>query len=234
MELRASLDEIAEGFEFVGNSGPPPPKFDAEDLWPLTRGDLQARPYAAVAGHHPQPWCADDLAPGAVSGTWRAKNITTLDDLSGWWALCRDGASPVIADEDREFIAQALTLLPPPPYGPTAWKDWTDAVKAATGRKGKGAVHAAAAMAFDGPSAWARNGRADAAVAKGACARPVICALALCLRDRLHKLQDLWPHRIDNLLHGRLRWGGCCHPASNPETTCQRPPFSDKGRRKSG
>jgi len=135
VELRASLDEIAEGFE-LSQFGSAPTKFDAEDLWPLTRGDLQARPYAAVADTIRSLGVPDDLAPQF----WDVarENITTLDDLSGWWALCRDGASPVIADEDREFIAQALTLLPPPPYGPTAWKDWTDAVKAATGRKGKG------------------------------------------------------------------------------------------------
>ena len=135
VDLRLSLDEIAEGFD-LSQFGAAPTKFDAEDLWPLTRGDLQARPYDAVASTIRALGVPDDLAPQF----WDVarENIDKLDDLGAWWALCRDGATPVIADEDRDFIAQAMALLPPPPYGPTAWKDWTEAVKSATGRKGKG------------------------------------------------------------------------------------------------
>ena len=65
-------------------------------------------------------------------------NITTLGDLAGWWALCRDGAEPLIADEDREFIAQAMDLLPEGPFDGDTWGTWTKAVKEASGRKGKG------------------------------------------------------------------------------------------------
>lgn len=135
VELRTSLDEIADGFD-LSQFGAAPTKFDAEDLWPLTRVDLQTRPYTAVADTIRNLGVPDDLAPQF----WDVarENITTLDDLSGWWDLCRNGATPVIVDEDREFIAQAMALLPPPPYGPTAWQDWTAAVKSATGRKGKG------------------------------------------------------------------------------------------------
>ena len=43
-----------------------------------------------------------------------------------------------MADEDREFVAQAFAMLPEPPYTLETWKSWTDAVKEATGRKGKG------------------------------------------------------------------------------------------------
>ncbi len=135
VELRMTLDEVADGFD-LGQFGAAPTKFDPEDLWPLTRADLQARPYQAVADEIAALGVPDDLAPQF----WDVarENITRLDDLAGWWALCRDGATPEIAPEDADFVAEALRLLPPPPYGATAWKDWTDAVKAATGRKGKG------------------------------------------------------------------------------------------------
>ena len=36
------------------------------------------------------------------------------------------------------MVAAAFEMLPAPPYGPDSWKDWTSAVKDATGRKGKG------------------------------------------------------------------------------------------------
>ena len=31
-----------------------------------------------------------------------------------------------------------MTILPPPPYNDTSWSEFTNAVKEATGRKGKG------------------------------------------------------------------------------------------------
>lgn len=134
VEIRMTLDEIADGFD-LSQFGSAPTKFDAEDLWPLTRADLQARSYGDVAAVLAQLGVPDDLAPAF----WDVarQNITRLDDLGAWWDLCRNGAAPVIDAEDADFVAQALTVLPPPPYGPTAWKDWTDTVKAASGRKGK-------------------------------------------------------------------------------------------------
>ncbi|PWE28697.1 glutamate--tRNA ligase [Pararhodobacter marinus] len=135
VELRADLDEIADGFE-LSQFGSAPTKFDAEDLWPLTRAHVQALPYEAVADHLSQIGVPDDIAP-AFWGVAR-ENVTRLQDVDAWWTLCRDGAEPEVAPEDAEFIAEAMALLPPPPYGPTAWSDWTGAVKQATGRKGKG------------------------------------------------------------------------------------------------
>ncbi|MGY6535088.1 MAG: glutamate--tRNA ligase [Pararhodobacter sp.] len=133
--LRADLDEIAEGFD-LAQFGAAPTKFDAADLWPLTRAHVQALPLDAVADRLRDLGVPTEIAPAfwAVA----RENIDRLDDLTDWWALCRDGATPEIAPEDTDFVAQALTLLPPPPYGPQAWADWTAAVKAATGRKGKG------------------------------------------------------------------------------------------------
>jgi glutamyl-tRNA synthetase len=51
--------------------------------------------------------------------------------------LCRDGAAPVIAPEDAAFVTQAMALIPPRPWGAGTWQEWTAAVKAATGRKGR-------------------------------------------------------------------------------------------------
>jgi len=135
VQLRADLDEIAEGFD-LSQFGAAPTKFDPEDLWPLTRAHVQALPFVAVADHI----TALGVPAAMAEPFWNVAraNITTLAELDGWWALCRDGAAPDIAPEDAEFVATALTLLPPPPYGPQAWAEWTRAVGAATGRKGKG------------------------------------------------------------------------------------------------
>jgi len=64
-------------------------------------------------------------------------NIETLNDLDAWWAMCRDGAQPVIEDEDRAFVAEAMELLPDMPFGSDTWSNWTGAVKEASGRRGR-------------------------------------------------------------------------------------------------
>jgi glutamyl-tRNA synthetase len=135
VELARSLDDLIAGFD-LGSFGAAPTKFDAEDLKPLTRAHVQALPFAAV-----QDRIAALGVPAALAENFWAVakgNITVLQDLEGWWHLFRDGAAPKIAPEDAAFVAQAMTLLPPRPWGPTTWADWTAAVKAATGRKGRG------------------------------------------------------------------------------------------------
>lgn len=135
VELRLSLDEIAEGFD-LGQFGAAPTKFDADDLLPLTRARNQALPFAAVADRIAALGVPAEMAERfwAVA----SQNVTYLSDLEGWWQLCRDGAEPDVAPEDAEFVAQAMAMLPEPPFTDATWKDWTEAVKAATGRKGKG------------------------------------------------------------------------------------------------
>ncbi|MDP3958713.1 MAG: glutamate--tRNA ligase [Pseudorhodobacter sp.] len=135
VELAGSLDELVAGFE-IGAFGAAPTKFDAEDLFPLTRAHVQSLPYAAVADR-----IAALGVPAALAEQfWRVsrENITVLADLEGWWHLFRDGAAPLIDPEDAEFVAQALALLPARPWDHGTWGTWTAAVKEVTGRKGRG------------------------------------------------------------------------------------------------
>ncbi len=135
VELRTSLDELAEGFD-LSQFGAAPTKFDVDDLFPLTARYVSGLPYSAVADRLADLGVPEDLRPRF----WEVlrENITVLDDLAGWWKLLAEGATPDVAPEDAEFVAQALAMLPPPPYDNTAWSDWTAAVREATGRKGKG------------------------------------------------------------------------------------------------
>lgn len=135
IELRLSLDDLADGFD-LSHFGASPTKFDSEALWPLTRERNQALPFGAVQDRVLALGVPADLA----QRFWRvaSQNITRLDDLAEWWQIFSKGAEPDIAPEDADFIAQAMTLLPPPPYSDASWAEWTAAVKEATGRKGKG------------------------------------------------------------------------------------------------
>jgi len=135
VELRTSLDDIADGFE-LSQFGSAPTKFDVNDLFPLTARYLSGLSLDQVADAVRSAGVPDDLADQFWTVT--RENITTLNDLAGWWILFSQGAEPVIADEDREFVSTALELLPTGPFTKDTWGAWTAAVKEATGRKGKG------------------------------------------------------------------------------------------------
>ncbi|MEO0700756.1 MAG: glutamate--tRNA ligase [Pseudomonadota bacterium] len=135
VEIRGSVDELIEGFD-ITRFGAAPTKFDAEDLGPLTARVVAALPFEAMAG---------DIAalgvPDAIAAQfWDTvrENVDTRAGIAEWWTMFRDGATPQVAEEDREFVAQAFAMLPPPPYGPETWSEWTRTVKDATGRKGRG------------------------------------------------------------------------------------------------
>ena len=134
VELRSEMAELIEGFD-INRFGAAPTKFDVEDLFPLTGRYLQSLPLEAVQ----EQVEALGVPAEKQAAFWdmAKENITTLKDLEGWWTLCRDGAEPLIADEDKDFIAEAMALLPDGPYDSTTWGSWTAAVKEATGRKGK-------------------------------------------------------------------------------------------------
>ncbi|MEL6645892.1 MAG: glutamate--tRNA ligase [Pseudomonadota bacterium] len=135
LEMRGSVEELIEGFD-ISRFGAAPTKFVADDLGPLTARVVAALPFEAMA---------DDIAALGVPGdiaeqfwTTVRENIDTRAGIAEWWALFRDGATPEVAEEDREFVAQAFAMLPPLPYGPETWGEWTATVKEATGRKGRG------------------------------------------------------------------------------------------------
>lgn len=135
VELKMSLDEIAEGFD-LSQFGAAPTKFDADDLIPLTRARNQHLPFEAVA----EQIAGLGVPAEKARAFWAvaSKNIDRLADLAHWAELVLEGAEAVIDPEDAEFVAAAMALLPPPPYSETTWAEWTAAVKEATGRKGKG------------------------------------------------------------------------------------------------
>ncbi|MCZ8080325.1 MAG: glutamate--tRNA ligase [Rhodobacteraceae bacterium] len=134
VELATSMQDLIDGFD-VESFGSAPTKFDAEDLFPLTRAYVQSLPFEAVA----DKVAALGVPADEAEAFWAVAkgNITVLDDLAEWSVLFRDGAEPLIEPEDAEFITQAVALLPPRPWTHATWGEWTEAVKAATGRKGK-------------------------------------------------------------------------------------------------
>ena len=134
VELRSSVDEIVRGFR-LESFGAAPTKFDAEDLWPLTARAIAQKPVEAVA-----PALTRAGVPEALHRAfWAAlhENIAREGEIEGWWRVLSQGGAGTADPEDREFVEEALRALPEPPYSEATWGEWTNALKASTGRKGK-------------------------------------------------------------------------------------------------
>ena len=65
------------------------------------------------------------------------ENLSRFSDIVGLAAIVKGPVTPVVAAEDREFITLAHEALPPEPWGADTWSEWTEALKQASGRKGR-------------------------------------------------------------------------------------------------
>jgi glutamyl-tRNA synthetase len=181
VELRArSLDDLAEGFDWR-SSAPRPPSSTRRPL-AADRAHVQATPFAEVRPTMRALGRARRHGRALLGGV--RENIAALDELARLVALCRDGAEPgSIAEEDADLRAEALALLPEPPYGPETWADWTGAVKERPAARAR-PLHAAAPRRHR-PRARARDGRghaapADKRVSSGSIATRVSMVLSSC------------------------------------------------------
>ncbi|MEM9783418.1 MAG: glutamate--tRNA ligase family protein, partial [Pseudomonadota bacterium] len=126
-------DRILAGFD-IAAFGRADTRIDEAELRQHSEKTLRALPFETVAPR----LAALGLSGARAAAFWAAiaPNLDRFDDAADWARLCRDGATPLIEEGDRAFVAEALALLPPRPWDSGTWPAWTAAVKAATGRKG--------------------------------------------------------------------------------------------------
>ncbi|GEO13500.1 glutamate--tRNA ligase [Microvirga aerophila] len=126
----ADLDELARLIDFDHISRAPA-KFDEHELEQLNARLIHEMPYEAVRER------LAALGADAGEAFWAAVrgNLTKVVDAAQWAQVVNGPVTPVI--EDRAFIDTAIQALPPAPWDAATWKAWTEAVKQATGLKGK-------------------------------------------------------------------------------------------------
>ncbi len=126
-----SLDGIAERLDLSMISHGSA-RFDPAELDTLNARLLHTMPYDAAVAR----LSALGLEGEAMWLLLR-ENLTKFADIVEWSKLLTGPIEPIIADEDRDFLALAKAVLPPEPWDETTWSHWTDTLKATTGRKGK-------------------------------------------------------------------------------------------------
>ena len=130
VEAKASLAELAEGFD-LATFGRAPAHFDLTEVEQLNMKLLHHLDFDAVANR---------LPAGMGEGDWLLLrgNVDHLAELGDWLAMLDgDLRAADIADEDRAFLGQAATLAADLDWSAEPWPALAEALKAATGRKGK-------------------------------------------------------------------------------------------------
>jgi glutamyl-tRNA synthetase len=121
------LDELAASLD-LSAFGKASPRLDGADLARRSAEVVRHLPFEAVRGRLPE---------GSDEAFWLAvrSSLDRVEDTAEWWRVCHEPLAPVI--EDDAFVRQGAALLP----DPVDWERWTEALKTATGRKGKALFH---------------------------------------------------------------------------------------------
>jgi glutamyl-tRNA synthetase len=127
---RQTLDELVADFDLAKFSRAPA-HFDTADVLAINHKLLHGMPYDAVAGNLAK------LGVGGGAAFWEAvrDNLQTVRDARDWWHVVEGPLQPVI--ENAAFTEQAGGLLPQGAFDEATWGEWTKAVAASTGAKGK-------------------------------------------------------------------------------------------------
>ncbi len=126
-----SIEELAATFD-LSKISRNTAKFDVEELKALSAKILHQTPFDQISPR------LDELGLGHVTEEfWMAvrANLMTIEDVRQWWHVAHGPVTPQI--DDKDFIDEAATLLPPAPWDLNTWSVWTNAVKEKTGHKGK-------------------------------------------------------------------------------------------------
>ncbi len=131
IEPYQSLDAIAEKLDFSMISHGSA-RFDPAELDSLNARLLHTMPYEEAF-----PRLSSMGLEGEAIWNLLRENLVRFPDIAEWSKLVTGPIEPVIAPEDQEFLALAKAILPPEPWDENTWGLWTNALKGATGRKGK-------------------------------------------------------------------------------------------------
>jgi glutamyl-tRNA synthetase len=127
IELAAAMDELVQQFG-IEKLGRAMANYDPEELARLNQKYLHHMPYAEAK-------TGLDAAIDEAFWLQIRGNLHALSEAKDWWQMLHQPITPRI--DDAGFTAQAATLLPVGEWGEGSWDQFVNAVKEATGRKGK-------------------------------------------------------------------------------------------------
>ncbi|MBS8259095.1 glutamate--tRNA ligase [Roseibium polysiphoniae] len=128
-----NLDVLADKFDLSSVSRSAA-KFDPADLDGLNAKLVHDMPYEVVEDR------LRSLGIRASETFWLLirENCEKVSDAQHYWQIVYGSVDSKVEEEDREFVAKARDFLPEGDITEETWGAWTSALKAETGRKGRG------------------------------------------------------------------------------------------------
>ncbi len=137
VEPRESLETLAAEFSF-SKIGRAPARFDEQELLGVNAAIVHGLSFEVAKAR----LAKQKYGEQATETFWETvrANMNTMADAAMWLTVVYGEGlvGPDLDDEDRAFVTEAAKLFPAGEVAPESWKTWTEAVKAKTGRKGKG------------------------------------------------------------------------------------------------
>ena len=118
----------------VGHTSRSAARFDMRQLLSLNRRVMHALPFEAVSARLPE--AATPEFWSVVRG-----NVDMLGEGRHWWEVVGGSIVPPPLEGESAFLTQALDLLPEEPWSVETWSAWTQALREASGRKGRALFH---------------------------------------------------------------------------------------------
>ena len=134
VEPVASLDELADGFDFAA-FGRAPAHFDPHEVELVNARLLHKLDFAAVA---------DRLPAGATGEDWLLlrPNLERLGDFAAWFAVLHGEIEPPeLGHDDRLLVKEAAAAAGTLDWSAEPWRALTEELKRSTGRKGRELFH---------------------------------------------------------------------------------------------
>ena len=127
----ANMAMVIDGFD-ITRFGRATAKFDLAELAQVNAKVVQELPFATVAER------LQAVAVGGGEPFWMAVrgNLSGVGEAVDWWRICTQPITPII--DSAAVTDAAADLLPEGDVEASIWQDWTKAVAAASGAKGRG------------------------------------------------------------------------------------------------
>lgn len=132
VEPLKDMAALAARFDLEG-VGKSAAKFDVAELEALNARLVHELEWPDIAGRF-----GEDAFEGRGEAFWNAVrgNLRRVGEARDLWGAIAQ-AQPSIDPQDEEFLRAAHSVLPAEPWDASTWSTWIEAIKTATGRKGK-------------------------------------------------------------------------------------------------